>query len=59
MQETGTHDVRFALMNAFPETRGGQVITDDLSPLDLWSEEINRVARRELHAYFASRGTSW
>lgn len=37
---------------------GGLVLTDDRNPCDLWVEEINRVARRQLHGYFAAR-TSW
>jgi len=41
---------------------GAQVLTDDLNPVDLWSEEINRVARRELHASFgksSATGYGW
>jgi spermidine synthase len=36
-----------------PAVEGAQVLTDDLNPVDLWAEEINRVARKELHELFA------
>ena len=36
-----------------PRAEGARVLTDDLNPVDIWAEEINRVARRELHALFA------
>jgi len=36
----------------------GQVITDDLSPVDVWADRINRVARRELHEMFRDT-SSW
>jgi len=35
-----------------PDTNRAPVLTDDLNPVDLWSEEINVVARRDLHRYF-------
>ena len=35
-----------------PDTTDAPVLTDDLNPVDVWAEEINRVARRELHEYF-------
>jgi spermidine synthase len=41
-----------------PDITNAPILTDDLNPVDLWSEEINRVARRELHDYFKS-GVSW
>jgi hypothetical protein len=34
-------------------------LTDDRNPADVWAEEINLQARRELHALFASSGLSW
>lgn len=46
-------DNRFA-----PEAAGAPVLTDDLSPVDLWSERINRAARAELHARFEA-GLAW
>ena len=41
-----------------PDTDGAPVLTDDLNPVDIWSERINRVARGNLHAYFAD-GLGW
>jgi len=34
--------------NRFEPGAGGLVLTDDLNPADLWSQEINLVARRQL-----------
>lgn len=42
-----------------PETAKAQVLTDDLNPVDLWAEEINLVARRDLHDFFSEAGLSW
>lgn len=42
-----------------PETASAVVLTDDLNPVDIWSERINRVARKGLHEYFGSDGLSW
>jgi spermidine synthase len=41
-----------------PQPTWGPVLTDDLSPVDLWAEETNLVARRDLHRAFAAGG-SW
>ena len=41
-----------------PRTDGVPVLTDDLNPVDIWSERVNRVARADLHAAFAD-GLSW
>jgi len=50
----------FAWNNRFePDTRQAPLLTDDLNPVDLWSEEINRVAQKDLHHYFAESGQSW
>lgn len=38
-----------------PQTDGARVLTDDLNPVDIWAEDINRVARRELRRLFAGR----
>jgi len=32
-----------------PKPAGAPVLTDDLNPVDLWSDELNRIARLELH----------
>lgn len=54
---------RHAWDNRFePSPEGAAVLTDDRNPVDLWSEEINRSARRELHATFgrtAATGFGW
>lgn len=39
-----------------PDTDGVPVLTDDLNPVDLWSEGTNFVARQDLHSYFSERG---
>jgi hypothetical protein len=41
-----------------PDTDGVAVLTDDLNPVDLWSEGTNFVARQDLHSYFSERGLS-
>lgn len=41
-----------------PAADWGPVLTDDLNPVSIWAEEINRVARHELHDYFDDRA-SW
>ncbi len=42
-----------------PDPRQAPVLTDDLNPVDLWSEQINFVARKDLHDYFGASGRSW
>ncbi len=42
-----------------PDPRQAPVLTDDRNPIDLWSEEVNHVARKGLHGYFAEGGRSW
>ena len=39
-----------------PDTVGVPVLTDDLNPVDLWSEGTNLVARKDLHSYFSEHG---
>ena len=41
-----------------PDLSDAPVLTDDLNPIDIWSERINLVARKDLHETFAS-GLSW
>lgn len=41
-----------------PDIEGAPVLTDDLNPVDIWSERINLTAREGLHEYFA-QGLSW
>ena len=42
-----------------PGREGGQVLTDDLNPVDLWAEDINRVERRDLHRFFGREIPTW
>jgi spermidine synthase len=49
-----------AWANAYvPAYEGAPIMTDDRTPVDLWGERINRVARKELHEYFGRDGLSW
>jgi hypothetical protein len=42
---------RHAWANRFaPDMRGVPVLTDDLNPVSVWSEEINRRARTGIHS---------
>lgn len=51
---------RLAWDNRFvPNTLNVPVLTDDLNPVDLWSESINLEARKALHRYFEESGVSW
>lgn len=34
-------------------------ITDDLNKVDIWSDRINLVSRRQLHEYFGQDGLDW
>ncbi|MDZ4806614.1 MAG: fused MFS/spermidine synthase [Candidatus Eisenbacteria bacterium] len=46
--------------NAFlPDLSGVPIMTDDRTPVDLWAERINWVARKDLHDYFGKDGSSW
>ena len=42
-----------------PRTNGALVLTDDLNPVDVWSEQINLAARKGLHSYFEETGLGW
>ncbi|MCM2272861.1 MAG: fused MFS/spermidine synthase [candidate division Zixibacteria bacterium] len=42
-----------------PDTADILVLTDELNPIDVWSERVNLVSRRELHAYLADRRIAW
>ena len=42
-----------------PETQNAIVLTDERNPVDVWAEQINRIARRELHTYFEDSALSW
>lgn len=42
-----------------PKQEGVSSLTDDLNPIDVYSEQINLVARKRLHEYFQQSGLSW
>ncbi|MDZ7267974.1 MAG: fused MFS/spermidine synthase [candidate division KSB1 bacterium] len=42
-----------------PNTRRAPVLSDDWNPVELWSEQVNLVARQDLHDYFRESGLSW
>jgi spermidine synthase len=42
-----------------PKTAGAHVMTDDLNPVDLWAEGINRASRKDLHELFGKNGMDW
>ncbi|RME27324.1 MAG: hypothetical protein D6800_05235 [Candidatus Zixiibacteriota bacterium] len=54
---SAAYDRAHAWDNRFEVKPGdGQVLTDDLNPIDVWSERVNLVARRQLHAFFKKAG---
>ncbi len=42
-----------------PDISNVPVLTDELNPVELWSEEINLAERRELNEYFKDLGMLW
>ena len=38
---------------------GAQVLTDELNPVDVWAERINKAARRQLREYFDEKAPIW
>jgi hypothetical protein len=45
--------------NRFEPGIRGKPFTDDRNPLDIRAERVNRLARRDLHRYFARFGWDW
>lgn len=41
------------------DVSGITILTDDLNPIDLWSERVNLVSRKELHESFKKPGLVW
>ncbi len=35
------------------------VLTDDLNPVDIWSDRINLSSRKQLHGYFGDEDLNW
>jgi spermidine synthase len=42
-----------------PDLEGIEVLTDDLNPIEIWSERINLQARKELHEYLGEDSFTW
>jgi spermidine synthase len=42
-----------------PESDSNLILTDDLNSVDVRAEEINNIARKQLHSYFGQDGLSW
>jgi len=57
---SGQYDLVHAWANRFGPTPGrGRVLTDDHNSVDVWSDAINLVARKDLHKYFADTEMAW
>lgn len=57
---SAAYDQTHAWDNRFEvDVTGIPVLTDDLNPIDIWSERVNLVARKDLHEYFKEPGMSW
>ncbi len=41
------------------DVAGVPVLTDDLNPIDVWSERVNLASRKELHEFFGEGGVAW
>ena len=59
-RRTADYDRIHAWDNRFePDDSDAPILTDDLNPVDLWAEEINLAARRELHELFGREIGGW
>lgn len=57
---TPEYDQLHAWENSFVfDTAGVSLLTDDLNPVDLWSERVNLASRKELHAANAKGQVAW
>ena len=57
---SANYDRIHAWNNRFtPDISDVPVLTDELNPVELWSEEINFAERRELNVYFKDLGMLW
>jgi len=41
------------------DTAGVEALTDDLNPIDVWSERVNLATRQKLHTFIDVRGIAW
>jgi hypothetical protein len=55
------YDMNHAWDNRFEaDIAGATVLTDDLNPVDVWSERVNLASRKGIHEYFKDkRGLVW
>jgi spermidine synthase len=59
-RSTPEYDRAHAWDNRFEvDDAGIPVLTDELNPIDTWSERVNLVARRRLHEFFDKPGIAW
>jgi spermidine synthase len=42
-----------------PESSNARILTDDLNPIDVWSEHANYASRVDWHGYFSDNNLSW
>jgi len=55
-----TIQLNHSWFNRFPIEKGeGQILRDDLNPVDIWSERVNLEARKSLHEYFQGVEATW
>lgn len=53
----GAYNLNHAWDNGFePDLVGAGILTDDLNPVALWSDGVNRAARDQMHRYFGQGG---
>jgi predicted membrane-bound spermidine synthase len=45
--------------NRFKPSAEGMILTDDLNPVEIWSERINLQARKELHEFLGRKSFLW
>ncbi len=54
------YDLVHAWDNRFgPQPDRGMVLTDDHNPVDVWSDGINLVSRRDMHRFFGAGALTW
>jgi len=41
------------------DTSGVAALTDDLNPVDVWSERVNLASRKQLHTFIDKQGIAW
>jgi spermidine synthase len=57
---SAAYDMNHAWDNRFePDVTGARILTDDLNPVDVWSERINLASRKNLREYIEKKGIEW